>query len=279
MLAGRVKPNIQENAKIPFVGCSPGRYHPSWATLTAVRATMKITYISLFTAVTALALAVISLMRPSHVQRSDRQDQAAVTFAEPTRRDESQAVRENVDTVLQKIVGDLGVTGRTVSAAGAGPVAQDITCSNDTETIRCGNVEVALHTSYIGPVAVQEVFAKTATETVYFVVDVRIANTSETHKVAYMGWMSDRSSASVSDDFGNRFTCVGAGFFRSIVGNIRGADVYPRQTVFDRLVFDRPVAKSSILTLRLPGVNVGCEAELCFAIPTASISSFASLNN
>jgi hypothetical protein len=80
-----------------------------------------------------------------------------------------------------------------------------------------------------------------------------------------------RDSASLSDNFGNKYRGVSFGF--SSLPEFRTLDesIYPNRTIRDQLVFEAPIATAGHLDLEIPGKNVGQEGFFRFRIPATAV--------
>jgi len=112
----------------------------------------------------------------------------------------------------------------------------------------------------------------------YLVVRVRVRNVSQNQELAYTSWGGDRaaifhSTATLSDDLGNRYERVNAPKDDPYAEHIEAEFIIPKGEIVDVIVFEKPKTSASILTVELPGRSVSCTENLAIEIPVARIVS------
>lgn len=91
-----------------------------------------------------------------------------------------------------------------------------------------------------------------------------LAHTDDTRRVVFRGWAG--SAVKLSDDLGNVYQPISSKAPGQVSGTIT---VYSDRTQNDALRFEKPVPKASVLTLDLPGENVGFKGTIRFVLRKA----------
>ena len=105
---------------------------------------------------------------------------------------------------------------------------------------------------------------------------VGLQNLSESREVRYRTWGADArkifgSSASLTDNLGNKYKPIHFGRMDVIVGRTDNESIAPGKAITDMLVFEVPIAKAKTLILSLPLKNVGGGGTVELRIPVKRI--------
>jgi hypothetical protein len=119
--------------------------------------------------------------------------------------------------------------------------------------IKQGDVTVTVLSASIGKVNLRS-FSSGQSKEDLFQVAVRITNNHKTRRLDYHGWAQTFGSdnASLQDEHGNRYKLIDFGLATRIEGGVGSATINPGESVTDVLVFEKPLAVATQLTLRLP---------------------------
>ena len=140
-------------------------------------------------------------------------------------------------------------------------------------SIKIGDLIVACRSPRIGQVALKNLGEDSQSKDALLILTVSITNKSDVKRLPYETWQGadfafGRDFATLVDEHGNSYKRISFGFATEITGQVKSGTVEPGDSLTDVLVFEKPIAKATTLTLELPGKNIGKDgATLRFQIP------------
>lgn len=112
---------------------------------------------------------------------------------------------------------------------------------------------------------------------IHLAIIVNVKNQSDTKKIEYSSWASrgmdfGRDTASLTDNFNNKYNQVTFGMTDFPKGQLIHESVYPGKEITDTLIFEVPVEKATELKLELPAANFHGKGYIRIKIPTSIIT-------
>jgi len=143
--------------------------------------------------------------------------------------------------------------------------------------VRQGNAEVKVASVRSATVKLKDSIAgEFDSEKPYLVIELEVANVSQSKKINYRTWQGadfsfSRDFASLTDNFDNLYKRIDFGFSTRIVGQTEADAIYPGKSIRDTLIFEPPIDSIQYLDLELPASNFGGQGMLRLRIPNDMI--------
>jgi len=144
--------------------------------------------------------------------------------------------------------------------------------------VKQGDIEMQVISVSVGKIPLKAGYDESArtSKDELLAIELKLTNRSRTKKVEYSTWMGrdftlSRDSATLGDNFGNRYKRIDFGFGATVVGRTDADSIYPGKTLVDVLVFELPIDSVEHLNLELPAKNFGGTGMLRVRIPARMI--------
>ena len=110
-------------------------------------------------------------------------------------------------------------------------------------------------------------------------ITVGITNLKQNKKINYKTWAGQsfsfgRDFATAKDNFDNSYKRITFGLMETVEGSTDNESIYPQTTIYDVLVFEKPISGIDYIEIELPAKNFGGSDMLTFRIPKESIENY-----
>jgi hypothetical protein len=149
---------------------------------------------------------------------------------------------------------------------------------NAQEPIHEADLQLRVTGVTIGQVALKDAIDReTKSQEKLLIVSLELTNVNATRKMNYTSWSGKtisfvRDYATMEDNFGNSYKRINFGFGTSPLGSVEDtASIYPKETITDVLVFEKPIDAVKFIRIEFPAENFGGTGMLRLEIPKEMI--------